>query len=119
MRGVFFAMEGNYDKNNFSIDAVLQQYIELVFQAYWRDNKNISLEDVLIEISSSMGWNSEAFLSFIEKTSTKQKLRSNTNELIERGGFGSPTIFLDETNMFFGNDRLNLLEELLNLKLNP
>jgi hypothetical protein len=30
-----------------------------------------------------------------------------------RGGFGSPTIFLDNTDMYFGNDRLPLIREAL------
>jgi 2-hydroxychromene-2-carboxylate isomerase len=30
-----------------------------------------------------------------------------------RGGFGSPTIFLDKTDMYFGNDRLPLVREAL------
>jgi 2-hydroxychromene-2-carboxylate isomerase len=31
-----------------------------------------------------------------------------------RGGFGSPTIFLDDrTDMYFGNDRLPLIREAL------
>ena len=29
----------------------------------------------------------------------------------ERGGFGSPTIFVDKTDMYFGNDRLPLIRE--------
>jgi 2-hydroxychromene-2-carboxylate isomerase len=42
----------------------------------------------------------------------KEKLKANTDELIERGGFGSPTIFADGV-MFFGNDRLALVEHAL------
>jgi 2-hydroxychromene-2-carboxylate isomerase len=30
-----------------------------------------------------------------------------------RGGFGSPTIFIDKTDMYFGNDRLSLVREAL------
>ena len=30
-----------------------------------------------------------------------------------RGGFGSPTIFVDTTDMYFGNDRLPLVREAL------
>jgi 2-hydroxychromene-2-carboxylate isomerase len=34
-----------------------------------------------------------------------------------RGGFGSPTIFVDNTDMYFGNDRMPLIREaLLRLK---
>ena len=38
------------------------------------------------------------------------------NELIGRGGFGSPTFFYKEK-MFFGNDRLHLLEEAITKNL--
>jgi 2-hydroxychromene-2-carboxylate isomerase len=40
-------------------------------------------------------------------------LRANTDELIARGGFGSPTMFVDGTDMYFGNDRLPLVEAAL------
>ncbi len=30
-----------------------------------------------------------------------------------RGGFGSPTIFVDKTDMYFGNDRMPLIREAL------
>ena len=40
-------------------------------------------------------------------------LKRNTNELMERGGFGSPTIFLNDSDMYFGNDRLHLIEKIL------
>jgi 2-hydroxychromene-2-carboxylate isomerase len=43
----------------------------------------------------------------------KALLRSNTNELIARGGYGSPTIFVDRTDMYFGNDQLPLVEAAL------
>jgi 2-hydroxychromene-2-carboxylate isomerase len=43
-------------------------------------------------------------------------LIKNTDELIERGGFGSPTLFYKEK-MFFGNDRLHLLEEAISKNL--
>ena len=43
----------------------------------------------------------------------KDKLRANTDELIARGGFGSPTMFVDGDDMYFGNDRLVLVRERL------
>ena len=42
---------------------------------------------------------------------TKDLLRSNTDELIKRGGFGSPTIFIDGDDMYFGNDRMELVRQ--------
>jgi 2-hydroxychromene-2-carboxylate isomerase len=41
----------------------------------------------------------------------KEQLKANTDELIRHGGFGSPTIFVNGDDMFFGNDRLVLVRE--------
>ena len=38
----------------------------------------------------------------------------NTESLIERGGFGSPTIFINDNDMYFGNDRIELIDYKLN-----
>jgi 2-hydroxychromene-2-carboxylate isomerase len=43
----------------------------------------------------------------------KARLRGNTDELIARGGYGSPTIFVDGQDMYFGNDQLPLVEAAL------
>jgi 2-hydroxychromene-2-carboxylate isomerase len=40
-------------------------------------------------------------------------LRANTDEVIARGGFGSPTIFVSGEDMYFGNDRMELVEAAL------
>ncbi len=104
MRGVFFAS----DKNEVS------KYVESVFYSYWTKNLDISLDEVMTKIVEGLGWDSEEFISFINLDSTKESLKINTEELAKRGGFGSPTMFVNEDNMFFGNDRLNLIEELIN-----
>jgi 2-hydroxychromene-2-carboxylate isomerase len=44
---------------------------------------------------------------------SKARLRANTDELMRRGGFGSPTMFVDGDDMYFGNDRLPLIREAL------
>ena len=48
--------------------------------------------------------------------STKQELIKNSEDLIEKGGFGSPTFFYKDK-IFFGNDRLELLSSLLKKSL--
>ncbi len=50
---------------------------------------------------------------FINLPDTKNRLVKNTQELMERGGFGSPTFFINDKDMYFGNDRLQLIENLL------
>jgi 2-hydroxychromene-2-carboxylate isomerase len=46
----------------------------------------------------------QRFFAGIAQQTIKDQLRANTDELIERGGFRSPTIYLDREYMYFGND---------------
>ena len=50
--------------------------------------------------------------SYLAATRTKDALRATTDEAVRRGAFGAPTIFVGDE-MFWGNDRLHLVEELL------
>jgi 2-hydroxychromene-2-carboxylate isomerase len=49
-----------------------------------------------------------------QSDAVKALLRANTDEVIARGGYGSPTIFVDTDKMYFGNDQLPLVEFALN-----
>ena len=65
---------------------------------------------MLLDIAKNSNLNTEEFIKFISSQQAKELLINNTDELIKRGGFGSPTFFYKDK-MFFGNDRLHLLEE--------
>ena len=70
--------------------------------------------DVLLEdVAKTAGLDPAALLEAIARQETKDRLRATTQDLIDRGGFGSPTIFVDATDMYFGNDRLPLIEAAL------
>src|SRR5277367_4647563 len=72
-------------------------------------DKDISQDDVLREIVVEVGLDEKEFFTKIASDEYKARLRANVEELIARGGFGSPTMFV-EGSMFFGNDRLPLVE---------
>ena len=57
----------------------------------------------MLEIAESSGAIQKEFLDFIDTPEAKQRLIQNTQELMDRGGFGSPTFFIDNTDMYFGN----------------
>jgi 2-hydroxychromene-2-carboxylate isomerase len=84
-----------------------------VFEAYWGEDKDISQDAVLKEICQRAGVDPEKLLAGIGEQAIKDQLKANTDEVMARGGFGSPTIFLDKTDMYFGNDRLPLIREAL------
>ena len=86
----------------------LLAFASAVFEAYWSREEDISQDAVLLKICQSMGIDGAEFLAGIAQPAIKQQLKSNTEEVIRRGGFGSPTLFLGD-DMYFGNDRLVLL----------
>jgi len=94
-------------------DGKLVPYARAVFEAYWGDLEDISQPEVLGRIVSSLGYDAPEFLQKIEDPAIKARLKANTDELIARGGFGSPTMFVNGEDMYFGNDRLPLVESAL------
>jgi 2-hydroxychromene-2-carboxylate isomerase len=87
----------------------LVAFARAVFESYWRDDQDISRDEVLAAICATLDVDPQRFFAGIAQQGIKDKLRANTDELIARGGFGSPTIYLDRDDMYFGNDRLPLL----------
>jgi 2-hydroxychromene-2-carboxylate isomerase len=83
------------------------------FEAYWGELKDVSQEDVLREVCRTAGLDPSSILSRAQAPEVKDRLRANTEEVIARGGFGSPTMFVDGNDMYFGNDRLPLVEAAL------
>ncbi len=79
-----------------------------VFEAYWSREEDISQDAVLADICEATGINVRAFFDGIAQQPIKDQLKANTEEVIRRGGFGSPTMFVGD-DMYFGNDRLSLL----------
>ena len=88
-------------------------FARTVFQIYWGEDQDISQDSVLAEVCQRCGIDSKALFAGIAEQAIKDQLKANTDEVMARGGFGSPTIFLDKTDMYFGNDRLPLLRDAL------
>ena len=87
----------------------LLPFATAVFEAYWGREEDISKDDVLLKICEQVEVDEKEFLDGIAQPAIKEQLKANTEEVIRRGGFGSPTIFLGE-DMYFGNDRLSLVK---------
>ncbi len=88
-------------------------FARAAFETYWGEDKDISQDAVLADICKRVGVDTEKFFAGIGQQAIKDQLKANTEECVARGGFGSPTIFLDKTDMYFGNDRLPLIRDAL------
>jgi len=82
------------------------------FELYWSEDRDISQDDVMAEAAKRAALDPARLAQAITEPGVKEQLKANTDELIARGGFGSPTMFVGGE-MFFGNDRLPLVREAL------
>ena len=103
MRAACYALQEN----------CLPQFSKLAFHAYWGELRDISQPEELAALATAAGMDAAALAEAVDSDAIKAQLRANTDELIARGGFGSPTMFINETDMYFGNDRLPLVEAAL------
>jgi 2-hydroxychromene-2-carboxylate isomerase len=71
-----------------------------IFKAYWVDDRNISDPEVLEDLVGA-----EA-LKRSQEQWVKDRLRASTDDAVDRGAFGAPTLFVGDQ-MYFGNDRVD------------
>lgn len=88
----------------------LRHFVEAAFESYFGRQENLDDPDVLIVVANAAGLDGVAIAQASVTDANKLRLRANTDELVARGGYGSPTIFVDQTDMYFGNDQLPLVE---------
>jgi 2-hydroxychromene-2-carboxylate isomerase len=92
----------------------LTTFTRAAFESYFGRQENLDDPDVLVAVANAAGLDGEALRAASQTDAVKALLRANTEEVIARGGYGSPTIFVDQTHMYFGNDQLPLVEAALN-----
>ena len=91
----------------------LSAFSHAAFHAYWGELRDISQPEELTALCDAVGLDASATLEAMQSDAVKARLRANTQEVIDRGGFGSPTMYVNQTDMYFGNDRLELVEAAL------
>jgi 2-hydroxychromene-2-carboxylate isomerase len=87
-------------------------FAQALFEAYWVQDQDVSKESVIGGIAEGIGYDGSAILTGTFEQRTKDALREMTDNAVGRGAFGAPTFFVGEA-MFWGNDRLMLLEAML------
>jgi len=85
------------------------RYIEAIFRAYWERGEDVSQYATLRRVATSLGVDPDQFEQESEGESVRAQLIRSTNEGLERGVFGAPTLFVG-SEMFWGKDRLDFLE---------
>lgn len=88
-----------------AVDAMAHELLE----AHWRDDADLSDAATLTAIATTLGHDAEVLLSKAQTPEVAARYARNATEALAANVFGSPTYVL-EGEMFYGQDRLELLE---------
>ena len=86
----------------------LHRFSHAAFNAYFADGENIDAPEVLAKVADQCGLDGQALVARTAEQRIKDQLRSNTEEAIKRGAYGSPTMFVGDA-LYFGNDQLPIV----------
>ena len=89
------------------------KYLNVFFDAYWKDNLNLSSEKEFLKLLENLEIDSKIFFEKIKHQSTKDELKELTSDAFKKEVFGAPT-FIVNNKIFWGQDRLEYALEELN-----
>jgi len=90
----------------------LQQFLGCVFKALWIDALNLNDPQLTADTLTTGGFDPAEIERLAQNSETKAALKATTQEAVDRGVFGAPTLFVGDQ-MFFGQDRMDFVREAL------
>ena len=87
-------------------DEMKERYFEICFDAYWKDNLDISNKNEIFKILDICNINKDKFFEDIQSKQTKDELKNLTDIAFKNDIFGAPT-FVVNKKIFWGQDRLD------------
>ena len=94
MRGYLFINNENKDL-----------YLNVMFDAYWKDNLDISNEEIIKSLLKKSKIDPNSFFEGIKDPQIKEKLKNVTQAAHDKEIFGAPT-FVVNNKIYWGQDRL-------------
>ena len=86
-----------------------EAFVCRVLKGYWAEEADITDLQQLARWGAEAGLEPEAVKAAALSEAYKERLEANTREAVARGVFGVPTVDTG-TKLYFGNDRLDLLD---------
>ena len=102
MRGAYAAMARD----------VFADYHRAIFDAMWVGGRDLSKPEVCAAVLEAAGLEGEELLATTQEPPIKEQLLRTTEEAVSRGVFGAPSFFVGDA-LYFGNDRIEMVEEAL------
>ncbi len=89
---------------------IAPDYVERAFHRVWGEGGDPDSDDLIAQVARDLGWNAEDLLAFVNSDEARTMLAASQQEAVTRGVFGVPMIIVGD-GMFWGNDRLDFLEQ--------
>ena len=102
MRGAIFATNTAYEKT----------YINTVFDAMWIKGRKMDDPNTVFKVLTSADLPASQIIAGMAEPLVKSALITATQDAVDRGVFGAPTLIVEDE-MFFGKDALSDLERAL------
>ncbi|MDC0739820.1 2-hydroxychromene-2-carboxylate isomerase [Polyangium mundeleinium] len=86
--------------------------VNSVYRAYWAEDRDISADDVLVDVATSVGLDGAALVAATTDERMKQGLKDVTEQAERIGVCGAPSFLVGDL-LFWGQDRLLFVEKAL------
>lgn len=90
----------------------LDELLDCLFRALWVEQRNLGEASVLAATLTQGGFDPQQMLALSNDEEIKTALKDKTEQAIQRGVFGAPSMFVDNQ-LFFGQDRLDFVRDAL------
>lgn len=88
------------------------EFVDCLFRALWVEGRNLNDPQTIGAVLTENGFDPQEIIALTNDESVKAALKENTEAAIKRGVFGAPSMFIGDQ-LFFGQDRLDFVEEAL------
>jgi 2-hydroxychromene-2-carboxylate isomerase len=102
MRGAHAAIE----------EGCFEAYVEALYIGLWQDELNLGDVEIIKATLEAAGLDANKLMALTQQQHIKDALMATTEEVVARGAFGAPTMYIGDE-MFFGQDRIDFIEERL------
>ena len=102
MRGACAAIE----------EGCFEAYVDALYSGLWQQELNLGDTEIIKTTLVAAGLDADKLMALTQQQHIKDALKAATEEVVARGAFGAPTMYIGDE-MFFGQDRIDFIEERL------
>ncbi|NWD70120.1 2-hydroxychromene-2-carboxylate isomerase [Pseudomonas gingeri] len=88
------------------------EFVDVLYRALWVDGRNMNDPATVAQVLGKNAFEPQQILALTQDEEVKAALKAKTEQALERGVFGAPSLFVGDQ-LFFGQDRLDFVREAL------